>query len=331
MECSIYDSTLHRIGLFSTFTSLVWGESYTGVGKLQLVVPKTDNALPLIAVGNFVGIPTSDTLMLIQSTEDKDGELWAYGCEAKCLLDARVYVGSIRCSGKIETALRNAVSVSRPYSILGLADARGLTATTVSQRTYPSLYELSRAWCEAGGYGFRLVHNKTSHKLLYDVYEGVTKNGIKFAEQYGNLSNLKRLISETTYKNVAYVGGGGEGSDRVFVTTGETTSADFTRREVYVDARDLQREDDQTLADYQALLKARGNEKLAELARVQEITFDISAKDFGTSFNLGDKITCILPEYNSVLTVRIAEFARTYEKNLLTTQLTLGNPIVRSI
>lgn len=331
MECSIYSSNLTKIGMISSFTSLIWGESYTGSGSLQLVMPKTKDNARIIACGNFVGIPSSDTLMYIQSTEDKDGEMWAYGCEAKCLLDGRVYAGSVKCKGNIEQALRSAVTKSRPYSIIGLAPLRGIGKTTVSQRTYPSLFELSRVWCEAGGMGFRLVHDKTAHKLLYDVYDGVERKGIKFAEQYGNLANLTRLMSETTFKNVAYVGGGGEGANRVFVTCGDTSSSDFERREVFVDARDLQQEEEQTLSEYKELLVARGNEKLNELARVQEISFDISAQDFGTAFKLGDLITCVLPDYNSVLTVRVAEFTETYENNQKKTQLTLGNPITRSL
>lgn len=331
MECSIYNPSLGRVALISSFTSLIWGESYTGSGSLQLVIPKNKEISNIISCGNFVGIPSSDTLMYIQSVEDKGGEIWAYGCEAKCLLDGRVYVGTITCRGKIELALRNAVSQSRPYSIIGLAPLRGIDKTTTSQRTYPSLYELSRVWCEAGGMGFRLVHDKSAHKLLYDVYEGEERHGIKFAEQYGNLTGLTRLLSETSFKNVAYVGGGGEGADRVFVTCGDTSSSDLARREVFVDARDLQQEADQTPTEYRELLEARGNEKLNELARIQEISFDISAQDFGQTFRLGDIITCVLPDYDAILTVRVAEFTDTYENNEKKTQLTLGNSIIRSL
>lgn len=296
-----------------------------------MVAPKTEHTLPLLSEGNFVGIPDSDTLMYIQSIEDKDGELWAYGCEAKCLLDSRVYAGVIRCRGSVEEALRNALESTALYDFIGLAPLRGLPASTISQRTYPTLFELSRAWCEGVGYGFRLLHDKSSHRLLYDVYEGAERRGIKFSEQYGNLSGLTRLVSETGFRNVAYVGGGGEGTDRVFVVTGDTGAEGMARREMFVDARDLQQEDGQTLAEYEELLRARGNEKLAEHNRVLEISFDISGHDFGKSFFLGDLITCILSEYGIRLIVRVAEFTNTYENNIKKTSLTLGNPLIRGL
>ncbi len=331
MECSIYNPSLTRIGFLSNFTSLVWGESYSGAGDFQLVTAKTAHSIPLLTVGNLVGIPTSDTLMLIQSTEDKDGELWAYGCEAKCLLASRVYAGTINVVGKIETALRNAVTASRPYDFLGLAPLRGLSARIKSQRTYPTIFDLSKIWCDTAGYGFRLIHDKAAHKLLYDVYAGVDRTNIKFAENYGNLSNLTRLISETSYKTIAYVGGGGEGADRVFVTAGDDTLTGLARREMYVDARDLQQEEGQTVEEYRELLVNRGLEALEENSRNVEISFDISSQDFGKTFFLGDRITCVLPEYGAAVNVRIAEYKKIYENNTERVELTLGNPVARRL
>ena len=331
MECSIYNSALSRIGFLSNFTSLVWCESYTGAGRFQLVAPKTAHSIPLLADGNFVGIPGKDTLMFIQSTEDKDGMLWAYGAEAKCLLDSRVYTGTITVRKEVEPALRSVVAESNPYDFLDLAPLRGLTARTVSQRTYPTVFEVSQVWCDAVGYGFRLVHDKSARKLLYDVYSGTERTGVKFAEQYGNLSGLTRLVSQAEWRNVAYVGGAGEGADRIFVTTGETDASGMARREMFVDARDIQPEDGQSDAEYRELLTARGNEKLTEQNRVLEISFDVSTKDFGNTFFLGDKITAVLPEYGLRMSVRVAEFTEIYENNILRTQLTMGNPMMRRL
>ena len=329
MVCNIYDSSLNKIGIFSSFSSLVWTESYTESGLLQIVMPKSARAIELLREEHFVGIPESDTLMFIDSTEDKDGQIWAYGTESKYLLDSRIYDGTLNLSGNIESTLRTAVNAKRPYPFLGLAESSGLTAQARSQATYKSLFEISQTWCETAGYGFKLIHDKANKKLLYSVYNGQERAGIKFAEKYGNLSNLARTLSEKGFRNVAYVGGQGEGSARTFVTVGATAESGLARREMFVDAKDIQKEDKQTDNDYIALLAARGLEKLNEANKTMEISFDISSKDFGKSFYLGDKITCLLPEYGMYVTVRIAEATRTYENNILTTTLTLGNPVIR--
>ena len=331
MVCSIYDANLQKIGMFTAFVSLIWRESYTGSGLFQIVMPKTERAIALLQEDHFAGIPGSDTLMFVDSVEEKDGQIWAYGTEAKYILDARIYDGTLNLNGNIETALRTAVMAKRPYPIIGLAEASGLTAKTRTQATYKSLFEISRTWCETAGYGFKLIHDKVAKKLLYSVYNGAERAGIKFAEKYGNLSNLTRALSEKGYRNVAYVGGEGEGSARTFVTVGATAMTGLQRREMFVDAKDLQKEEGQTDSDYIAVLTARGLEKLNETNKTMEIAFDISPQDFGKSFFLGDKITCLLPEYRVYMTVRIAEATRTYENNILTTTLTLGNPVMRGI
>lgn len=329
MVCSIYNFDLGKIGIFTAFTSLVWTESYTGSGLFQIVMPKTERAIELLQEQHFVGLTGSDTLMYIDSVEDKDGQIWAYGTEAKYLLDGRIYDGTLNLSGNIESTLRTAIMEKRPYPFISLAESSGLTETGRSQATYKSLFEISKTWCESAGYGFRLKHDKNAKKLLYSIYSGEERNGIKFAEKYGNLHNLTRTLSEKGFKNVAYVGGYGEGADRVFVTVGAIDSSGLSRREMFVDAKDLQKGTNQSDSDYLSVLSARGLEKLNEVNKTMEIAFDISTQDYGKSFYLGDKITCLLPEYGMYISVRVAEVTRTFENNILTTSLTLGNPIIR--
>ena len=136
MVCSVYDGGLNKIGIFTVFTSLVWKEAYTGSGLFQLVMPKSERAIALLQEEHFVGISDADTLMYIESVEDKDGQLWAYGTEAKYLLDARIYDGTLNLNGNVETTLRKAVQDKRPYPFLGLADSAGLTGRSRSQATY---------------------------------------------------------------------------------------------------------------------------------------------------------------------------------------------------
>lgn len=329
MECKIYDQTLTRIGILAGYQSLVWREQYCDTGALQLVVNKTDWMLDKLQDGNFIGLRGQDTLMVIKSHEDKDGQIWAYGSESKTVLADRIYDGTINAAN-VESTLRTAVMAKRPQPVLDLAPLRGLSATSGAQRTYPDLYTLSKTLCSAAGYGFRLVHDVAAKKLLYDVYCGVERTGVKFSGRYGNLTNFTRKMSSNGYKNVAYVAGGDEGSDRVVVVVGDTAAEGFARREMFVDARDLQQED-LTLTEYQALLTARGEEKLAETVPIDEIKFDINPVGFGTSFGLGDTIICVLPEYNAKLSTRITGFTRTLEENTDKLSLIIGTPVLRSV
>lgn len=330
MECNIYDKTLTKIGIISDFVSLKWNEQYSDAGSFNLVVNKDSEALSLLQTGVFVGVRPYDTLMYIYSTEDKKEQIWAYGAEAKWLLKQRVYDGKLVCNN-VESTLKTAITNSRPLSIFGTSASRGLTARLKSQRSYNTLFDMSKAWCDAVGYGFRMVHDRAAKKLLYDVYEGQVQSNAVFSEKYRNMQNLIRTQSEKQMANVATVLGAGEGDERTKVIVGDTTSTGFNRQEIYVDARDVVFDPDtETQADYLEKLENRGREKLAELVRIDEIKFDISADDYGTIMKLGDTIRCSLPEYELNASVRITGVTTVYESNVQTTSLSLGTPVIRS-
>ena len=329
MECNIYDGTLTKIGVINDFVSMQWSEAYCDVGSFYIVCNKDDEALSLLQIGNFVGVRRYDTLMIIYSVKDQKGQIWAYGAEAKWLLTKRVYDGTLVCRN-VEDTLKQAVRDTNPYSIIQTEADQGLTETIRSQRSYLTLFDMSKAWCDMVGYGFRLVHDRSAKKLYYRIYEGQTQNNAVFSERYRNLQNLIRTQSEKQTANVAIVLGSGEGEERTKLIVGDTTSTGLARKEICIDARDLQKDENETQEEYEEKLEARGLEKLAEAAATDDITFDIDSTDFGTVFNLGDLIRCNLPEYGYYESVRVTGFTTTYENNAEKTALTLGTAVIRS-
>lgn len=80
-----------------------------------------------------------------------------------------------------------------------------------------------------------------------------------------------------------------------------STPTGLSRRELYIDARDLQSDSDPdkplTPEEYSAILTARGREKLAEHKLVQSLSTDVRTRnatyEFGVDYQLGDTITDI--------------------------------------
>ncbi len=78
-----------------------------------------------------------------------------------------------------------------------------------------------------------------------------------------------------------------------------STPSGLFRRELYVDARDLQSDSDpetpMTAEEYTAVLTTRGKEKLAENQLVQSFNATVKTRDstyeYGKDFYLGDTIT----------------------------------------
>ncbi len=330
MAFNIYDETLTRVGEIKTILSSTWEERYDDRGICQLVVNCSAAASRLLTVGRFVGQSGKKTLWQIKTREKRDGRLWVNGFTVNyTLLDDRVYTG-IHTSNVIETDLRTAVAESRPAQIVGLSSARGLTASTVSEHTYPTLFMLAKDLCGTAEYGFRFLHDKENRKLLFDIYAGEEKPNAKFSERWGNLANLVLLQSETDYRNVAYVGGAGEGAERVYVSCGQTSLSGLERHELFVDARDIRKEEGQNQGDYENLLRERGLQKLNEHNRKLSVSFEVNPADFGSVYDLGDVVYCILPEEKLKLFVRVIAFEETIEKNRKSLSITIGSPIIQT-
>lgn len=329
MECKFYNSELTPIGILSHFVSLVWEEYFTSVGQMQMVVNKNSATIPLIKKRNFVGIAESETLMFIHSVEDKDGELWAYGIEAKGLLAGRVRVGKLDLNNAVaETALRSMIDQYGDIPCMDLGTNRGLTGRVSIQRTYGTLTAISTAVCTACGYGYTLRHDKANKKLLYEVNEGIVRSNAKFAEKYGNMGNLEYSSSEKDFANVAYVGGSGQGDDRIIVEVDLSGGASgFDKRSIWVEANDLKYEAGTDLEAYKQRLYNRGLEKLRDKAMIESLNFSISGAGFGRDYFLGDIVTADLPEYELVAEIRIEGVEFDFEGGVKITKLILGNPI----
>lgn len=330
MVCNFYDKTLTKIGNLTSFISLTWSEQYSDVGSFMISVYKNETTISLVKEGFFVSVTPYETLMFIYSVEEKNGQLWAYGAEAKYLLKRRIFDGKLDCKN-VEETLKAAINAERPFSIIESAEMKGLSATLKSQRSYEPLFDLAKAWSDPVGYGFKLIFDRTEKKLLFDVYEGKKRDNVVFAEKYKNMTSLRRTVSKKQWANVACVAGGGEGESRVVVWCGNIDSEGFERSEIFVDARDLQQDEGETLEEYSEKLKARGIEKLENYNEISEINFSINSSEFGKEFFLGDIVTCLLPEYGLKAEIRINGFTTIYENNKTTTTLQLGNPILRSV
>lgn len=329
MECNVFNKELKRITALP-FRSLVWEESYADAGVFQAVFSKTAKVAAAVNLGSYIGIPERDTLMVVTGVEERGKEIWVTGAEAKVLLKNRVFIGTIK-GGNVEERLREAFSGVSPLGVILLGDSNELTARTDSQSSHVDLFELSQTWCEVAGYGFRLRFNHREQALFYEIYEGEEKPNVKFSAQYGNVGTITLKMSEADYKNVAIVGGAGEGDERIFITVGDVDSSGLERREMFVDARDLQKEEGMTDDEYNALLSARGTERLAE--QVQRVEIDVesvSASGFGKDYNLGDKIYVILREFGLYAIMRISAVNFTFENNKKKVSLVLGTPIYRS-
>lgn len=129
-------------------------------------------------------------------------------------------------------------------------------------------------------------------------------------------------ISDTDakYKNLVYAAGQGVGSTRNILTVySGTEPTGLSRREMYLDARDIEADADITL---------RANNKLLEYGQTVALdaeALQYSALQLGTDYDLGDLCTCEALGVTS--DVRITSVMESWANNKYEINLTFGKPL----
>lgn len=153
-----------------------------------------------------------------------------------------------------------------------------------------------------------------------------------------SLSNIERTTYEKNvenYKNVAYVAGEGEGENRKWYELkinqqSSSSSEGWDRNELWVDARDIQSEQDgKTLSqnEYEALIRKRADEKANENSVLESYDCTITEVNkrytYGKDYNLGDWVTVEDDELNVTLDAQITKVTVTEQDNREIVDVTL--------
>lgn len=350
MYLNIYDLNLNRVGALQTWVSMTWEDLYNDIGSITLEVVQTEDTVNLIKPWRYCTIDQSDQVMLLLSIQIQDGHLIAYGRSAICLLERRISTTKIS-NQNAEAAMLSLVDGMTAWTKLVSGERKGLTDTFTSQVSGGSVYDYFEKIGKAVDMGYKVLKmgykgNLTDEnnedlithtgeplqvftldkELTVVCYKPTANPNARYSLSYGNLSEVKYSLSDIQYYNVALVAGEGEGDDRVTVYAGNTSLTGTDRIELYVDARDLQRDENkgETLEEYKARLVARGEEKLLEQAKINNVEFIIDE----TRAALGDVVSVRLPEFGITKQVRVISRTITSEYNEVKTSLGVGEPIL---
>lgn len=180
------------------------------------------------------------------------------------------------------------------------------------QTRYKNLYEEITKLSEYSGLSLRTFFDYKNKKIKVRVVEGVNRSTTQninspkiFSMSFDNVLKQKYVDSSIDFKNMAYVAGQGEGTNRQI----EAINPDITsweRKELFIDARDIGEDEEGSLLD-------RGKVKLAENAKVNTFEADVSTDDYKDKWDLGDIVTTMDKELNIVLNNRITEVIETWE------------------
>lgn len=262
------------IGIIDT-ASIIWHSKYFGVGVFEIHATATPEIISLLKSGRYITRPDNDDVGITEKIYIPDNindgaTITASGRFVKSILDRRIIYNLTGNSnkatilrGNVENAVREVVksnAIACPFdskrNIAGLAlgdlaniplvivDANGNAAE--KQVTYENLLTYTDGVLEEYGIAAKCILRYG--KFLYTVYSGVDRsignNGgnmpIVFSKEFDNLTSSEYTYDDSTEKNVALIGGEGEGVYRFYslLTKGES---DLQRREKFIDASSIKK------------------------------------------------------------------------------------------
>ena len=233
----------------------------------------------------------------------------------------------------------NPADTSRKINNLILGNIKNLTATVDYQVSYKNLGDEIESLSSISGLGHRVNFDIANRKLIFDVYQGIDRSINQsinpraiFSKEFENVLEQEFIDSLNNYRNIALIGGIGEGPDRKLTVVGNAAGLD--RFEIFADQRNLSNVDGNNNpindAEYMGLLIEKGNETLATTKEI--LTFDSkinpnSNLKYKTDFDLGDVVTCVSKQWNLVINASITEIEEIYEADGPSINITFGNNI----
>jgi hypothetical protein len=318
LDLYVFDSSITPLGVIDVVTGLTWLEKFSDAGNFELWCPLNDQNAELLKEDNllWIGGESAGVVEFKELTNDGEGTktIHIQGRLAESYLDYRTIYPTVIMTGKISDILRKHVNdnlisptdITRKIPLIELASDQVAYGQSVSyQKTGDTVLLESSKLCEANSLGFRLQFFPRQTKFVFRVYQGTDRtldqsevNPVLFSSDLDDILESSYSHNKSELRNFAYVAGEDSGTSRKIQTVGSTTG--LSRRELFVDARDLQSEKTDGIAipetEYNSMLVERGKTSLEDYKDIESFsatlrTFGVTGYVYGVDFFLGDKVT----------------------------------------
>lgn len=345
MDVRIYTPEMDLLGMVESQTSLLWTKRYQDAGEFELQCPITPNNVRLIVRGNLVWIHGKKEAGVIESVSKRESStenrMIVKGMMLEGYMSRRLIRPFYSAYNKpVEVCMREILSMVETIPMVRLGDLVGFEDTISFQATYKNLLTYETKLATSAGLGFRFVPDFTEKTITFEVYKGVDRSmsqsdnrRVVFSDEYNNIDNAVYDENESIYKNVCYVGGRGEGSSRTIVIAGDDTLTGLERREMFLNASDVQ-ETDITEAQYLAALKQRGNEALEKNNLAVSLECETSQSgnfEYLKDYDIGDIVTIAKSNWSMRENQRLIEVTEIYENGGVMVSPTFGTTLPTTI
>ncbi|MET3658390.1 siphovirus ReqiPepy6 Gp37-like family protein [Sporosarcina psychrophila] len=347
MFLNIFDESFKRLGVIDVYEDLDFTTNYHSHSLLVATIDASRQNIKHFVNSNELRILTKSTDLsrgyIVDYADFKDGtktDLMIIAKSLSVMLNWRMIERQQVFTGNIVSVINKFVepftmmsqNVKRILPNLVIGSSEFIDINIEAAYTDKPLDESLWDICVKNEISYEILMNHETKKYEFIVYSGKNRSTLQgtnphiiFAAVFGNVISQSYLDDKSNYKSTAYVAGEGEGVVRKVLIINDEASG-FARREVFFDARDLQSkytnssdtEVTMSPAEYEALLRERGLNKLADYPHIQTFINETDATSqyiYGRDYFLGDVTTSRNDKLSLITHSRVVVAKENYNKS----------------
>lgn len=344
MELNVFDfDSFERLGIVDEYQQADFTTNYRKHSELELTVDATPQNIEwfieknddvFLTVGE--GVVRGYIIETAKYADERKSTIDVYCKSLSYMLSWRQIIGQQTYRGNTEIVIRSFVNacaiypsnVKRTISKLTLGKMNGINGDIEESFSNKPLDESLWEICLKQDIAYEIYADIPNKQFVFNVWQGTdrsteqnVRDAVIFSKEFDNILTQNYTDDKSDYKNTIIIAGEGEGIERTYLVVGDENSG-RKRRELFVDARDLQSENEDSTtmspAAYEALLRERAKSKLAENERVQSFETEIEYNTqfvFKKDYFIGDKITIRNDELGIAMHTRVVTTKEKYNKD----------------
>ena len=332
----VYNKNLTNFKEINHALSIQMEEHYNAIGKATITLPIDDYNISAVENGGIIYDTVRDVSFVIRNhkydTSRTTITINAYTCNR--LLNKRAITQKNKIEN-IETGVRSVINRNlRGLLNIELGELNGFTDTIETILYGGQILDEITPILETAKIGNRMRWDADRRVHVFELYKGrdLTEgiHSVVFSEEYKTAKDLVIANDDSVFKNVVYVPGtlNNDSETKIVVEVG-TASGD-ERFEKWLD-RSFRQDDEETESQFRKRLKQIGLEEIARLVSRHTFSVSIDTKEYGTTYKLGDVVSCVSQRFGVELKSRITSVKYTLDISGEKINLILGEPILTAL
>ena len=317
--------------------SVQMSKYYNEVGKLILVMPVNDYNIAALKNDSILYDTQKKIAYIIKNvkTDTPQNRITANGYTTNHLLESRVIASSVDVRN-VESDVYSIVNGNmRGLSRVTTAAEKGLAEETEITLYGGTVLEQIMPVLDSVDLGHDMAWNHRTEQHVFEVYKGddltTGIHAVVFSDEQGTARDLVINDDVSTFKNVAYVVSkfkDGDTEKELVEIVGDATGDD--RHEKWFEVT-LNREENETEAQFRARMRTHGAMELGKLIKRQSFSVVIDPVELGVLYNIGDLVSCVSQRFGVKFNARISGMKYKKDANSETTEVVLGEPKLTAI